>query len=639
MRASLALRCWERGLSVLPLLPGTPLVPAINTWRHFLQRHPNQAALKRFETSDWLVGIATGQVSGGLEVLDFEHDEDWHEFRELVELRQPGLLGGLPLATSVAGVTHLYYRCENPWTGVLAVQPLPQELSIPALRVYAHGGHSFVPAPGNGGGLETWRFEYASGPPLETIPRIEVAEQLLLHEIAASLDRSKSLQAASRTREIPEVSRRPGNTGITVREDFNCRGHWDDVLYAAGWQMRFCRHGGLQYWASPTSITGSVDVVSGVQRASQTEIFNLATPSDRSQEWPSDRNDWTRFRSYVALLHGGDQDQAGRSLWRLGFGNEPDVSWVDAGHYEADALTRQERTGLSLGALWRLLRGGRSGAVARNADVKSGVPSASPPQTSTDDGERPDTENTLNLLSSREVRFTDLRSAYVVKDLIVAGKVSFLSGSCDFQKNALLADLALSAAQQVPFLGSFDILQRPRRVLFMVADVARAEILNLTRQIAVSRGTDLRQAGRLYWSTEPIGDVLCSAENCRVVTERLVEERVDLLLVAQGDMGKRNNQRERWQQLQRIAVLTGAAIVCDLPGGPDGLGEDAVLPASTVCMHIESQSDAPATGKQPLHLSRKGIGCPDKHWEVTLDHRNLTRPRADLWKVRAKSTA
>ena len=643
MRASLALRCWQAGLSVLPLLPGTPLVPAINTWRHFLQRQPNQAALTRFESSDWLVGIATGQVSGGLEVLDFEQDEDWHEFRELVELRQPGLLGGLPLATSVAGVVHLYYRCENPSTGVLAVQPLRQEMSTPVLRVYAHGDHSFVPAPDNGRGLETWRFEHASGPPLETIPRIEVAEHLMLHEIAGSLDRSKSLQPTSRTKEIPAVSRRPGITGITVREDFNCRGHWDDVLYAAGWQMKFCRHGGLQYWTSPTSITGGVGVVSGVQGDSQTEIFNLVTPSDRSQEWPSDRNDWTQFRSYAALLHDGDQDQAGRSLWALGFGNEPDVSWVDAGQHEADApadvLTKQERTGLSLGALWRLLRGGRSAAVARNTDVKSRVPRTSSAPKSTVDRERPDNENTLNLLSSREVRFTDLRSVYVVKDLIVAGKVSFLSGSCDFQKNALMADLALSAAQQFPFLDSFDILQSPRRVLFMVGDVARAEILDLTRQIAVSRGTDLRQAERLSWSTEPIGELLCSAENCRAVTERLVEERVDLLLVAQGDMGERGSQRERWLQLQRIAVLTGAAIVCDLPGRPDGRGRDPVLPASTVCMQIKAQSDAPATGKQSLHLSRKAIGCPDQHWEVTLDHRNLTRPRADLWQVRAKSTA
>ena len=112
--ASLALRCWEAGLSVLPLSPGTPLVPAINTWRHFLQRQPNQAALTRLEISDWLVGIATGQVSGGLEVLDFEHAEDWHAFRELVQQRQPGLLDGLPLATSVAGGDALVLSLRGP---------------------------------------------------------------------------------------------------------------------------------------------------------------------------------------------------------------------------------------------------------------------------------------------------------------------------------------------------------------------------------------------------------------------------------------------------------------------------------------------------------------------------------------------
>ena len=526
------------------------------------------------------------------------------------------------------------------------MQPLSEDPSTPELRVYAHGDHSFVPAPGNGRGLDTWRLEQASGPPLETIPRIEVAEQLMLHEIAAGLDRSKSLQPNRRTQEMPAVSRLSGNAGITVREDFDRRGHWGDLLYAAGWQMRFRRHGGLQYWANPKSPAGTADVLSGVDRDSQSDIFNLATPADRSQEWPSDRNDWTRFQSYAALLYGGDQDQAVRSLWSLGFGNEPDVSWVEAGHHEAEAradvLTRKERTGLSLGALWRLLRGGRSVVVDRDAGGTSTAHRISPAQTSTAERERPDNGNTLNLLSSREVRFTDLRSAYVVQDLIIAGKVSFLTGSCDFQKNALMADLALSAAQHVPFLGSFDILQRPRRVLFMVGAVARAEMLNLTRQIAVSRGTDLRQAGRLYWSTEPIGDVLCSAENCRVLIERIVEERVDLLLVAQGDMAKRGNDWESCQQLQRIAVLSGAAIVCDLPNGPvgsNGLGEDTVLPASTARMHVETKSAVPATGKQPMHLSRNGIGCPDKHWEVTLDHQNLTRPRTDLWKVRAKWTA
>ena len=637
--AALAYRCWESGLSVLPLLPSGPPLPAIGTWRHFFKCRAPRRALARFETSSWVVGIATGQVSGGLEVLEFEHDQDWHTFRERVERRQTGLLDGLPVARSPAGVTHLYYRCETPRTGLLAVQPLAAHASIPELRVYAHGDHSFVPAPDNGRGLEAWRLEHVSGSPLEAIPHIEVGEQLLFHEIAGTLDRSESLQSSPPTGEIPEVRRLAGKADLTVREDYDCRGNWGDLFHAANWQMRFCRHGGLHYWAAPNSPAGNVDVISGLQGYPQAEIFNVAIPADESPEWPWGRNDWTRFESYVALMHGGDSDLAGRSLWTRGFGSEPDASWVDGGHNQvdvpADALTRRERLGLSLGSLWRLLRGVRSHQNESNA-TSSGI---APAPDLAIKRRSADYENTLHLLSSREIRFSDLRSRYLVADLIVAGTVTCFGGLCHFQKHVAMADLALSAAQEFPFLGAFKIQQRPRRVLFMVDSALRAEIMDLCRRIAVSRGTDLRQVERLCWSSESIVDVLGAAEKARFVVDRMVEEQVDLLLVAQSDLANRATGGECWTELQRIAAVSGAAIVCAVPSGPPRAKvaeQQSFLPASTACIELEATSAEPHSGKQPLGLSRKSAGCPDKHWLVTLDQRSLYRSRNNLWKVRDK---
>ena len=632
----LARRYWEAGINVVPLLSSAPLVPAINTWQHFFQRQATETALGRYATSDWVVGIVTGRISGGLEVLDFEHQEDWQVFREQVDQRQPGLLEGLPLAASTAGVTHLYYRCNDPHTALLAVQPLPQDPTLPELRVYAHGEASFIPAPENERGVENWRFQLVGQSSLASIRRVEDEERSLLHEVARSLDRSRELKPGCTTK-LTSVSRLAEKSGVTVREDFVRRSTWEEVFRAAGWQLRFCRHDGSQYWADPESPVEVVDVLAGEQE----EIFNFSRVASQSQHWPFRRRDWDRFESYAALIHEGDEGLAGRNLWELGFGSEPDTSWVDSRHGGLDvparALTMTERMRLSLGSLWRLLRGSGRGLAALNTE--SGSPE-NPVCLSLDSGSDcpiPDNENGLSLLSSREIRFADLRSPYLVADLIVAGKLTCLSGVCHYQKNALMADLALSTAQGTSFLGTFEILRNARGVLFLVDEPVRAEMMDLCRQVAVSKGTDLRQVDRLYWSSESILDVLGSDADCRRAINRLVEGQVDLLLIGQSVLGNLTAGDDCWGQLERMAALSGAALVCSVPGGSKSHPGDTVLPASAVRMHVDAVSEQPESDIQQMRLSRKAAGCPAALWNLSLDQRNLSRPGKKTWKVRVQS--
>ncbi|MBA2526399.1 MAG: bifunctional DNA primase/polymerase [Pyrinomonadaceae bacterium] len=97
------------GLSLVAIKTGSKS-PAID-WKPFQQRRPTAE-----ELSDWTrrfpgLGIICGEVSGNLEVLDLEAAAPLEEFRQLVEMRAPGLIARLPRVRTPTDGRHIPYRC------------------------------------------------------------------------------------------------------------------------------------------------------------------------------------------------------------------------------------------------------------------------------------------------------------------------------------------------------------------------------------------------------------------------------------------------------------------------------------------------------------------------------------------------
>ena len=113
--------------------------------------------------------------------------------------------------------------------------------------------------------------------------------------------------------------------------------------------------------------------------------------------------------------------------------------------------------------------------------------------------------------------------------------------------------------------------------------------------------------------------------------------KVDLLLIGQSVLGNLTAGDDCWGQLERMAALSGAALVCSVPGGSKSLPGDRVLPASAVRVHVDAVSEQPESDIQQMRLSRKAAGCPAALWNLSLDQRNLSRPGKKTWKVRVQS--
>ncbi len=127
----------DAGLSVIPTHPSQKS-PRIPSWTVFQKEQPTFNQIRKWfgNGHDYSPGIIAGQVSGNLEILDF--DEKARQFpvwRELVEEQQPGLLSKLVRQKTQNGGLHVIYRCPD------VKLPGNQKLSTGAVEVVGPGEH------------------------------------------------------------------------------------------------------------------------------------------------------------------------------------------------------------------------------------------------------------------------------------------------------------------------------------------------------------------------------------------------------------------------------------------------------------------------------------------------------------------
>ncbi|MCZ2144079.1 MAG: bifunctional DNA primase/polymerase [Ignavibacteriales bacterium] len=181
------------GLSVLPVVLKQKK-PTIK-WSEFQKRIAREDELQRsFEGLNGNHGIAIicGEVSGGLEVLDFDNhfgdiDDVFEEFRGYEEVKQIIEKYSLPFEKSPNGGYHLFYRC-NKIEGNKKLAERRNESSGNRLETIietrGEGGYVIV-SPSEG-------YELVSGGGLESIERITEQERAVLHSYARTFCKKES---------------------------------------------------------------------------------------------------------------------------------------------------------------------------------------------------------------------------------------------------------------------------------------------------------------------------------------------------------------------------------------------------------------------------------------------------------------
>ena len=295
-----ALEYIAAGLSVIPIRGDGTKRPALDTWKPYQTRIPNEE-----EVRDWFddrddLGLAI-LASGGLEVLDFDEPDLFQPWAALVQEAAPGVLAKLPSVHTPSGGRHVYYRCEN-FAGSMKLARDENGKTL----IETRGDGAYVLAPPSPPQCHTANkpYELAEGPSLIHVPLITPRQRDALLDAARSFNRKPE--------RVESEPRRPAAGGMRPGDDFNSRATWEEVLSPAGWEIAR-QQGAVTYWRRPggdapghSATTGYCDDL----------LYCFTTNGEPFKAGIA----YTKFTAYALLNHGGDYKAAANTLAGKGFG-------------------------------------------------------------------------------------------------------------------------------------------------------------------------------------------------------------------------------------------------------------------------------------------------------------------------------
>jgi hypothetical protein len=287
-----ALAYRESGLSVLPAkrLAKRPSLPG---WKNFQLRIPQERqVVEWFSKPEDAICVVTGQVSGNLEMLDFDRGGD--RFEAWKEQIPPELLARLVIETSQSGGKHVIYRCTEPINGNMKLAMGFRDGAMVTLIETRGEGGLFLCAPTLGYSLE-------QGSLTET-PVLTPQEREILLETAWSLNEYlPTADVPADSQFVPE--NRPG-------DDFNNRGDIRALLIKHGWTL--VKKAENELWRRP----GKANGWSASLKDKSFYVFSgNAAPLEPNRAY-------SPFAVYAWLEFGGDFEMAARMLRQQGYGDD-----------------------------------------------------------------------------------------------------------------------------------------------------------------------------------------------------------------------------------------------------------------------------------------------------------------------------
>ncbi|MFJ8110459.1 phage/plasmid primase, P4 family [Streptomyces sp. NPDC096132] len=285
------------------------------------------------------IGLVLGEVSGHLEMLEFEGRAVTEGVaREFGEICNDSSIGDLwqrlregYLESTPSGGAHLIYRVTGgpvlPNTK-LARRPAnaaereakPRDKVKPLIETRGEGGFVVV-APSHGpvhpsGGA--WRI--VNGGP-NTVPVITADERDALFAVARMLDQMPAVaeQPAPATDAANafllgggQALEEPG--ALSPLDDFERRTPWADILKPHGWTL-VRSSGQTSYWRRPGKDQGMISATTG-HAADRDRLYVFSTSTEFEPERP-----YTKPGAYAVLNHGGNHSAAAGELRRQGYGS------------------------------------------------------------------------------------------------------------------------------------------------------------------------------------------------------------------------------------------------------------------------------------------------------------------------------
>ena len=316
------------GLSIIPTSKATK-TPCIQWTTYQTRRASTEQIQEWFASVGLCIGIVCGKVSGGLEMIDFDHKAELYPaWAEIVEQEAPGLLSRLVREETQSGGLHVVYRCPAmaiPGNLKLAQRgieaPGPDEIEIEGKKYKPrrngerwHAILTLIETRGEGG-----QFLAAPSPGYKLIqgdymnlPEITPDERRVLIQAALALNEwiEPSKVHGQNRKALEHGEGRPG-------DDFNARADVPTWLERHGWQFDGpeVERGGsrFQHFRRPGKSHGrSASLIDG-------RVFYCFSSNAAPFE-PGEA--YSPFGVYAYLEHEGDFEAAAKDLARMGYGEK-----------------------------------------------------------------------------------------------------------------------------------------------------------------------------------------------------------------------------------------------------------------------------------------------------------------------------
>lgn len=313
----------KAGLSVVPVKADGTKRPN-GPWKQY---QTSRATLQEIHT--WFdqpglgIGVVTGTISGGLELLEVE-GRVATRIPELKELAHASGLGPVWdritagwFEISPSGGYHWLYRLNGTVPGNTK---LAQAANLETIAETRGEGGFVVTAPSTGTVHPTGRpWSLLAGGP-HNIPTITMDEREALHAVFAQLNEytpSEPAPTLPDTEPLDKALTTPGSIhtdGTSPGDDYEAKTDWAQIL--TGWTHVFTR-GNTRYWRRPGKTDPGFSATTG-HADDRDRLYVFTTSTDFQPEVP-----YTKFGAYALLHHGGNHTNAAKALQAKGHGTDP----------------------------------------------------------------------------------------------------------------------------------------------------------------------------------------------------------------------------------------------------------------------------------------------------------------------------
>ena len=307
------------GLAVLPA-DSRDKRPAVPGWKEYQRRLPTADEVTRWFQAERPLCVICGQVSGNLEMIDFDFGgELFDRWCNAVVRRDESLLQRVVIERSQSGGRHVAYRSAEPISKNLKLAQRrlildgPDDITVGGKTCRPrqdssgnwHALLTLIETRGEGGlflcyptpGYELIQGDFTRLPVLTATER----ETLLMAAWELNEYRPKAIPIPSAG--LPASSLRPG-------DDFNQRGDIREMLRRHGWTL--VRSGDNEYWRRPGK-------PSGWSATLKDNVFYVHSKNAAPFE---DEIAYAPFSVFTLLEHHGDYVAAASALRQCGFGDD-----------------------------------------------------------------------------------------------------------------------------------------------------------------------------------------------------------------------------------------------------------------------------------------------------------------------------